>query len=330
MSKTVFVTGGAGYVGAHCCKAFAEAGWNVVTYDNLSRGWRDFVKWGPLIEGDILDEAGLTSAMREAKPDAVAHFAALTYVGESIEDPARYYRHNSMGALAVLDAMRKADCDQIIFSSTAAIYGTPIRTPIDEEHPQKPINPYGRSKLFVERMLADYAAAYGIRYVALRYFNAAGADADGEIGERHDPEYHVIPLAIRGAMTNDCIFRVFGRDFHTRDGTAIRDYVHVTDLAEAHLRALTYLINGGTSDAFNLGTGVGTTVLEIANAVERASGCTLRRTDGARRPGDPATLVATAEKAAKALHWQPVQSDIDHVVGSAWRWHVRELGSRFI
>ena len=328
MTNTVFVTGGAGYVGAHCCKAFAEVGWNVVTYDNLSRGWRDFVKWGPLIEGDILDEARLAEAMRDAKPDAVAHFAALTYVGESVEDPAKYYRQNSMGALAVLDAMRKADCDQIIFSSTAAIYGTPIKTPIDEEHPQNPINPYGWSKLFVEKILADYAAAYGMRYVALRYFNAAGADSDGDIGERHDPEHHVIPLAIRGAMTNDYTFKVFGRNFDTRDGTAIRDYVHVTDLAEAHLRALTYLLSGGASDAFNLGTGVGTTVLEIANAVERSSGRTLRRADAARRHGDPTALVATAEKAEMTLSWRPTRSGIDRIVGSAWRWHERELGAR--
>lgn len=324
----MFVTGGAGYVGAHCCKAFAEAGWTVVTYDNLSRGWRDFVKWGPLIEGDILDGPRLAAAMQETKPDAVAHFAALTYVGESVDDPAKYYRNNSMGALGVLDAMRSVDCDQIIFSSTAAVYGTPLRTPIDEEHPLNPINPYGWSKLFVEKILADYAAAFGLRFVALRYFNAAGADPGGEIGERHEPEHHVIPLAIRGALNADYTFNVFGRDFDTRDGSAIRDYVHVTDLAEAHLRALTYLCASGVSAAFNLGTGVGTTVLEIADAVERATGRALRRADAPRRLGDPPTLVATAEKAKQVLSWQPTRSDVDHIVRSAWRWHEQELGLR--
>lgn len=324
MTKTVFVTGGAGYVGAHCCKAFAEAGWNVVTYDNLSRGWRDFVKWGPLIEGDILDETRLSNAMREVKPNAVAHFAALTYVGESVADPARYYRHNSAGALAVLDAMRKADCDQIIFSSTAAVYGTPITTPIGEDHPKTPINPYGWSKLFVERMLADYAAAYGIRYVALRYFNAAGADVDGQIGERHDPEPHVIPLAIRGIMSGDYVFQIFGKDFETRDGTAIRDYVHVTDLATAHSLALHYLRNSGPSDTLNLGTNNGTSVLEIAAAVERASGKALRRIDVDRRPGDPTALVADSRKAARVLSWHPQHSGIDNIIRSAFRWHAAD------
>ena len=324
MSKTVFVTGGAGYVGSHCCKAFAAAGWRVVVYDNLSRGWRDFVQWGPLIEGDLLDLEGLTRAMREVKPDAVAHFAALAYVGESVADPGRYYRTNSLGALNVMDAMRAAGVESLVFSSTCATYGVPVRTPIDEQHPQSPINPYGWSKLIVEKMLADYQTAHGLRSVALRYFNAAGADPDGDIGERHEPETHVIPLAIRGAMRDDFTFSIFGADFDTRDGTAIRDYIHVADLADAHLRALDYLRAGGASDVFNLGTGNGTTVLEIATAVEKAAGKPLARTIGPRRAGDPPALVAAAEKAARVLGWRARQSDIDAIIASAWAWHQRD------
>jgi UDP-arabinose 4-epimerase len=324
MSKTVFVTGGAGYVGSHCCKAFALAGWQVVTYDNLSRGWRDFVKWGPLIEGDLLDTDGLKRAIQDVQPDAVAHFAALAYVGESVADPGGYYRVNSLGALNVMDAMREAGVGAMLFSSTCATYGVPVRTPLEETHPQAPINPYGWSKLFVEKMLGDYQVAHGLRSVALRYFNAAGADLDGEVGERHEPETHVIPLAIRGAMHDDFTFSIFGADFDTRDGTAIRDYIHVADLAQAHLRALEYLHAGGASEAINLGTGVGTTVLEIAAAVERAAGRPLARTIGPRRAGDPPALVAAADKAARLLGWRPQHSDIDTIIASAWAWHQRE------
>jgi UDP-glucose-4-epimerase GalE len=323
MTKTVFVTGGAGYVGAHCCKAFAEAGWRVVVYDNLSRGHRDFVRWGELIEGDILDAAALTQAMRETQADAVAHFAALTYVGESVDDPGRYYLNNAFGALNILEAMRKSDVGAILFSSTCATYGAPVRTPMDETHPQSPINPYGWSKLFVEKMLADFSLAYRQRYVALRYFNAAGADAAGEIGESHEPETHVIPLAIRGAMQPDYVFTIFGDDFDTRDGTAVRDYIHVADLGEAHCKALDYLMAGGRSEAFNLGTGVGTTVKEIAAAVERAAGRSFPRRIGPRRTGDPPALVASAEKARAILGWQARQSDIDYIIETAWRWHAQ-------
>jgi UDP-arabinose 4-epimerase len=301
LTRTVFVTGGAGYVGPHCCKAFAEAGWNVIVYDNLSRGWRDFVRWGPLIEGDILDAEHLTSAIREARPDAVAHFAALAYVGESVADPGKYYRVNSAGALNILDAMRSCNVSAIVFSSTCATYGVPVRTPIDEDHPQAPINPYGWSKLFVEKMLADHDRAHGIRHVALRYFNAAGADPDGAIGERHEPETHVIPLAIRGAIQEGYAFTIHGGDYETRDGSAVRDYIHVSDLADAHLKALGHLCAGGRSDVFNLGTGVGTSVRDIANAVERAAGRPIARTVGPRRAGDPPALVASADKAARLL-----------------------------
>lgn len=324
MSKTVFVTGGAGYVGSHCCKAFANAGWNVVVFDNLSRGWREMVRWGDLIEGDILDLESLKAAMARVKPDAVAHFAAFAYVGESVEEPGMYYRNNSLGTLNILDAMRANNVKNIVFSSTCATYGVPVRTPIDEEHPQSPINPYGWSKFIVEKMLADYSVAHDLRYAALRYFNAAGADPDGAIGERHEPETHVIPLAIRGALRNDYTFTIFGNDFDTRDGTGLRDYIHVADLADAHCRALEYLLGGGASDVFNLGTGNGTTVEEIAAAVEYVSGKKLPRKIGPRRAGDPPALVASAEKAERILGWKPQHSDIKNIIASAWRWHAQE------
>lgn len=331
-SPTLFVTGGAGYVGAHCCKAFAKAGWTVVVYDNLSRGWRDFVKWGELIEGDILDEAALTAALARVKPDAVAHFAALAYVGESVADPAAYYRTNVVGTLNLLTAMRAAGVDKLIFSSSCATYGDPIYTPIDEAHPQAPVSPYGWSKLMAERLLIDHDAAYGLRSVILRYFNAAGADPDGEVGERHEPETHLIPLAIRAALPGDYQLSIFGDDFDTRDGTCVRDYVHVADLADAHLRALEHLQHGGASENINLGSGVGATVLEIISAVEGAAKAPARRSIGLRRAGDPSALYATAAKAAAALGWRPSRSSLEVMIGDAFRWHsaVVENGVRVI
>ena len=322
--RTIFVTGGAGYVGSHCCKAFAEVGWAVVVYDNLKHGWRDMVKWGRLIEGDILDRARLDAAMAEIKPDAVAHFAALISVGESVEDPALHYENNSVGAFNILQAMRANGVDKIIFSSTAATYGVPQVVPIPEEHPQQPINPYGWSKLLVEQMLRDYSAAYGLKFAALRYFNAAGADPSGELGERHEPETHVIPLAARGALDPGYTFRIFGDDFDTRDGTCVRDYIHVSDLASAHKAALDYLFAGGESGAFNLGTGEGVTVKEIAAAVEKAAGRTLPREIGPRRAGDPPALIASNQKAREVLGWTPRHSSIDEIVADAWRWHQKD------
>lgn len=324
MSKTVFVTGGAGYVGSHCCKSFARAGWNVVVYDNLSRGWRDFVKWGPLIEGDILDKERLSAAIAETRPDAVAHFAAVAYVGESVTNPALYYEVNTLGALNVLNAMMHNNIDRFLFSSTCATYGIPNQIPITEDHIQAPINPYGWSKRFVEAMLCDFGAAYGIRHVALRYFNAAGADPDGDIGERHEPETHLIPLAIRGAIEGDFELTIFGSDFDTKDGTCIRDYIHVTDLAEAHLKALEYLQAGGGSDVFNLGTGNGVSVSEIAAGVERVGGLAVRRRVGERRVGDPPALVASAEKAKRVLGWTAKRSDIDTILNDAWNWQLKD------
>ncbi|MGC1304204.1 MAG: UDP-glucose 4-epimerase GalE [Caulobacteraceae bacterium] len=318
--KTIFVTGGAGYVGSHCCKEFAAQGWKVVVYDNLYRGWRDLVQWGELVEGDILDRDRLQAAIAAAKPDVVAHFAALTYVGESVEDPALYYRNNTLGTFNILEAMRAEGVDKIIFSSTAATYGLPEQAPMPEDHTQKPINPYGWSKLMVERMMADYAQAYGLRFAALRYFNAAGASPDGEIGERHEPETHVIPLAARGALRSDYQFTIFGDDFDTRDGTCVRDYVHVVDLGRAHAAAAQYLMDGGEAEFFNLGTGEGTTVKEIADAIEKVSGKPLPRKVGPRRAGDPPVLVASNAKARAKLGWEPTHSSVDEIVQSAWRW----------
>ena len=320
----IFVTGGAGYIGSHCCKAFSQAGWEVVVYDNLQQGWADMVKWGELIEGDILDRDTLQGAIARVKPDAVAHFAAKISVAESVADPALHYRNNSLGAFNILESMRAAAVDKIIFSSTAATYGVPKIVPIPEDHPQWPINPYGWSKLMVERMLVDFAAAYGLKYAALRYFNAAGADPDGEIGERHEPETHVIPLAARGALRDDYQFTIFGDDFDTRDGTCIRDYVHVTDLGSAHRAALEHLMRGGESGAFNLGTGAGATVKEIAQAIETVSGRPLKRSIGPRRAGDPPSLIALSDKAKRVLGWEPQHSTILEIVQTAFKWHQKD------
>jgi UDP-arabinose 4-epimerase len=320
---TILVTGGAGYVGSHCCKAFARAGWTVVTFDNLSRGHREFVRYGDLIVGDLLNREDLDRAIAKTRPDVVAHFAALSFVGESVEKPELYYRNNVTGTLNLIEAMRAGGVERLLFSSTCATYGMPVRTPIDESHPQSPINPYGWSKLFVEQMLKDFAAANPFRYVALRYFNAAGADADGEIGERHEPETHAIPLAIRGALSSDYTFTIFGNDFDTRDGTCVRDYIHVADLADAHRLAIEYLMRDEPSNIFNLGTGVGTTVAEIVAAVEKVAGKSFPRRVGPRRAGDPPALVAAAEKARDILGWEPKHSSIDNIIATAWRWHAQ-------
>lgn len=322
--KTILVTGGAGYVGSHCCKAFAADGWDVVVYDNLSRGWREFVRWSPLIEGDILDYPRLLSAIDEVRPDAVAHFAAVAYVGESTVDPELYYRTNTSGSLNLLRAMVAVGVEALVFSSTCATYGTPAKVPILETDEQRPINPYGWSKLFVEQLLRDFGQAYGLRSVALRYFNAAGADPDGEIGERHQPETHLIPLALNSVTSADDELVVFGNDFATPDGTCIRDYVHVTDLADAHLKALNYLHDGGCSDAFNIASGAGTSVAEILAAVQTICGNPVRARIGPRRAGDPAQLIASAERARAVLGWAAARSDIETILTDAWRWHSAE------
>lgn len=323
MSKTVFVTGGAGYVGSHCAKAFAEAGWTVVTYDNLSRGHRDLVHWGELIEGDILDAERLAQALHRVKPDAVAHFAAFAYVAESMAAPEIYYRNNVTGTMTLLDAMRETGIGQLVFSSSCATYGISDDL-ITEQTPQNPINPYGETKLICEKMIRDYGAAHNIRSAILRYFNAAGCDPDGKTGERHDPEPHVIPLAIRGAMDGTFTFNILGGDYDTPDGTCVRDYVHVSDLADAHNRALSYLSAGGPSDVFNLGTGRGYSVMELADAVSRVAGKPVPRVMAPRRAGDPPRLVASAEKAKQVLGWHPQHSDLETILSTAWAWFQRE------
>jgi UDP-glucose-4-epimerase GalE len=322
---SVLVTGGAGYIGSHTCKALARAGFTPVTLDNLVYGHRDAVKWGPFVEGDLADRALLERLMREHAVAAVVHFAAYAYVGESMQQPGKYFANNVVNSLNLLDAMQGAGVPHIVFSSTCATYGLPQRIPIDEQHPQQPVNPYGESKLFVERALKWYATAHGVKWVALRYFNAAGADADGQIGEDHTPETHLIPLIIQAAMGLRPQVEVFGSDYPTADGTAIRDYIHVTDLADAHVKALGYLFDGGEPVALNLGTGRGYSVREVIAAVERASGRSVPVRDAPRRPGDPPELVANAEQAGRRLGWYPQHSSLENIAGTAWAWHQAQM-----
>jgi UDP-arabinose 4-epimerase len=320
----VLVTGGAGYIGSHTCKALAFAGHEPVTYDSLEGGFREFVQWGPLEEGNLRDAARLAAVLREYDPAAVLHFAGYIAAGESVADPLKYYENNVVGGLTLLRAMRDmgrdTDIPALVFSSTAAVYGNPETTPIPETHALAPINPYAHSKLFIGQALQDYGAAYGLRWAALRYFNAAGADADGGIGERHDPETHLIPLAIRAALGTSDPLTIFGDDYDTADGTPIRDYVHVGDLADAHVAALDYLLGGGDSTAMNLGLGNGHSVHDVVTAVERVLGKPVPRRLGKRRPGDPTVLVADAQRASDLLDWTPRFADLDGIVASAAQW----------
>ncbi|MBE1236238.1 UDP-glucose 4-epimerase GalE [Phaeovibrio sulfidiphilus] len=320
----VLVAGGAGYIGAHTCKALARAGYTPVVIDNLVYGHEDFVRWGPLERGDIRDAAFLDRVLETWRPRYAMHFAGFTYVGESVSDPARYYGNNVTGSLCLLDALSRHGVEGVIFSSSCAVYGLPECLPLSEDAPKAPINPYGRTKLVVEEALADYGRAYGLKWVALRYFNAAGSSPEGEIGESHDPETHAIPLAIQAALGLGPGFRIFGTDYPTPDGTAIRDYVHVCDLADAHLRAMDYLCAGGSSGAFNLSTGRGVSVLELLNAVEKATGHPVPVTPGPRREGDPAALYAMAEKARTVLGWQPRYLDIVDMVATAVPWFAKD------
>lgn len=323
MNRTVLVTGGAGYVGSHACLRLSEAGWTPVVYDNLSNGHREAVQWGPFEQGDIRDGARLDEVMAAHRPAAVMHFAALIEVGESVKHPGRFYENNVAGALSLIEAARRAGVDKMVFSSTCATYGDPVRVPMDETHPQAPLNPYGRSKLMIEQALADYDRYAGFRSVALRYFNAAGADPEGRIGEDHDPETHAIPLAIQAAMGLRQGFSLFGTDYDTRDGTAVRDYIHVLDLADAHVLALEHLMAGGATEAFNLGTGTGTTVRELIATIRSVSGEAFPVSEQARREGDAPVLVADNGKARAALGWSPKYS-LEEIVRSAWAWHARQ------
>jgi len=321
LKNPVLVTGGAGYIGAHACKALAGAGYTPVCYDNMVYGHCEAVKWGPLEVGDIADRERLEAVMQKYQPMAVMHFAAYAYVGESVEDPAKYYRNNVAGSLTLLETMRDCGVDKMIFSSTCATYGMPEQIPIAEDHPQNPINPYGRSKLMIEWMLNDFARAYGLKYVVLRYFNAAGADPDAEIGEDHHPETHLIPLVLDAALgKKDCI-DIFGTDYDTADGTCIRDYIHVSDLADAHLLALNHLLNDGCSEAFNLGNGNGYSVREVIEAALKITDCKIPIRETDRRAGDPAVLIGSSDKAKMKLGWRPTYQTLESIVATARRWH---------
>ena len=317
----ILVIGGAGYIGAHMSKCLAEAGHDVVVLDDFSTGHRAAVRWGRLEQASIADTAALDRILGGQRYDGVMHFAALSLVGESMLDPLRYYRNNVANVMTLLEAMRRHGVDRFIFSSTAAVFGEPQADLIDELHPLQPINPYGASKLMVERLLSDCAAAYGLRSVALRYFNAAGADASGLIGESHNPETHLIPKLLRRAAGEDSAVRIFGDDYPTPDGTCIRDYIHVADLSQAHLLALQYLNGHAGAHVFNLGNGTGYSVREVVSAVERVIGRSLNVETASRRPGDPARLVASSERARRELGWQPRIAELEQIVESAWRWH---------
>ena len=323
-SIPILVTGGAGYVGAHACKALASRGYRPIVYDNLVYGHEAAVKWGPLEVGDIADRSRLDAVIAHYRPQALMHFAAFTYVGESVADPGKYYRNNVGGTLSLLEAVRDHNIGKMVFSSTAAVYGTPDSVPIAEGAAKAPINPYGLSKWTSEQMIADFAAAHGIRSAALRYFNAAGADPDGEIGECHDPESHLIPLAMQAVSGHGPPLTLFGDDYPTPDGTCIRDYIHVADLANAHVGALEQLNHRDGADAFNLGTGQGVSVREVLDAVGRAAGKPVPHSIGPRRAGDPAELVSDPGKAMRELGWTPSMSDLETIVATAWAWHNRK------
>jgi len=322
--QNIIVTGGAGYIGSHTCKVLKQSGFNPITFDNLVHGHKEFVKWGPLEIGDITNRNHLDRVFDLYKPCAVVHFAAFAYVGESVQKPGKYYKNNFCGTLNLLEAMKDHNIKNIVFSSTCSTYGNPVVLPISEEHVQNPINPYGSSKLMIERMLSDFDFAYKIKSVSLRYFNASGADFDGEIGEYHSQETHLIPLVIFAALKRISFINVFGNDYDTHDGTAIRDYIHVNDLANAHVLALQYLLDGGESDQFNLGTGRGYSVLEIINKVKVVSKREIDVRICEKRLGDPAILVAQNKKICEKLGWKP-NFDLDQIIESALKWHESQI-----
>ena len=322
---TVLVTGGAGYVGSHTVLQLEREGFDFVVLDNLSRGHAEFVPKDSLVVGDIADRRLVREVIEEYSVTEVLHFAAFAYVGESVTNPRMYYENNVSSTLALLGEVVDAGVGSFVFSSTCATYGEPREVPISENHVQTPVNPYGASKLTIERVLREYDSAYGLRHVALRYFNAAGADASGEIGERHDPETHLIPLILQSTADKRATVTVFGDDYPTPDGTCVRDYIHVTDLASAHISALHYLKSGAPSDVFNLGNGMGYSVREVIESAQRVTGQILNVEVGPRRHGDPAILVGSCDKAREVLGWSPQYSEIDQIIESAWRWHRTEL-----
>lgn len=322
----ILVTGGAGYIGSHTCKALAYAGYRPIVYDNLVYGHDWAVKWGPLETGDILDRNRLDKVIMQYRPHAVIHFAAFAYVGESVKDPIKYYRNNVAGSVTLLEAMRNHSIRKFIFSSTCSTYGVPSYLPIDELHPQQPINPYGSSKLMIERILQDVGQSDGIRSVSLRYFNAAGADPDGEIGEDHDPETHLIPLVLKVAAGRSSHVSVFGDDYDTPDGTCIRDYIHVTDLAAAHVAALGALSTGPEWKAYNLGNSRGYSVKEVIETATQITGKEIPFTVTERRVGDPDSLIGSSEMVRRDLEWTPIYNDLSVILNTAWQWQVKHYG----
>ena len=323
MSESILVVGGAGYIGSHMVKQLHLAGFAVAVADDLSSGHREAVGDAALFVGDIGDADFVDRVLRETKPTAVMHFASFIQVGESVADPAKYYRNNVTATQVLLDGMRAHGIGRFIFSSTAAIFGDPQYVPIDESHPKLPINPYGRSKWFVEQLLEDYDRAYGLKSICLRYFNAAGADPDGKLGECHEPETHLIPLILQVASGRRAHINVFGEDYPTPDGTCVRDYIHVTDLCQAHLHALRRLLDGAGSARYNLGNGNGYSVREVIEAARRVTGHAIPVKVGERRAGDPPVLVADARAARTALGWQPRCAELDTIVAHAWAWEQR-------
>lgn len=319
----ILVCGGAGYIGSHINKQLNKEGYKTVVFDNLVYGHREAVKWGDFVQGDLANVDDIEAVFTKYDIEAVFHFAAYAYVGESVTEPEKYYYNNVVNTLNLLKVMREHGCDKIIFSSTCATYGEPDKVPITEDMPQNPINPYGMTKLTVERIFMDYGRAYGLKYAVLRYFNAAGADPECEIGESHDPETHIIPLVLDAASGKRPDIKVFGTDYDTKDGSCIRDYIHVTDLASAHLLAIHYLEMGGKSDFFNLGNAKGTSVLEVIDSVKRVTGRDFKVTLSDRRSGDPEILVGSLDKAIKVLGWKPKYTNIDTIVKHAWNWHER-------
>ncbi len=317
----ILICGGAGYIGSHMAKMLVAQGHAVTVFDNLSTGHSEAVKWGTLVQGDLLDQAALAALFAANRFDGVMHFSAKSLVGESVSNPALYYENNVIGTYNLLEAMRRVEVNTLVFSSSAATFGQPVQQFIDESHPQHPINPYGQTKLFVERMLTDYHTAYGLNSVSLRYFNAAGADPDGEIGESHNPETHLIPNVLKAALQGGQRLKIFGKDYETMDGTCVRDYIHINDLCSAHLLAVQYLKNHPGGHGFNLGNSKGFSILEIIEAAQRVVGRKIPFDYEAKRPGDPATLVANSALIHKELGWQPDYTDIEAILATAWNWH---------
>lgn len=316
----ILVTGVAGYIGSHVVKVLGEKGFEVLVVDNLSKGHKEAVLYGKLVVADLQDKATLDVIFEEFKPDAVMHFAAFIEVAESVKEPLKYYKNNTLNTINLLEVMIKNNVNRFIFFSTAAVYGNPEKIPIPETEPIKPVNPYGQSKAFVEKILQDFDRSYGLKYVSLRYFNAAGADPEGHIGESHNPETHLIPLILKTAKGEKESIKIFGTDYNTFDGTCIRDYIHVDDLAEAHILALEYLLDGGSSEVFNCGYGHGYSVKEVIDTAKKVTGVDFKVEEVERRPGYPAVLVADSSKLRKTLSWKPKFDDLKYIVQTAWNW----------